>query len=182
MEDRISTRGPIRRDVRLPNVEAVNELLSAVLALAVLSLAVYRQMRARRIVEGRALTLPLVLIAVGVLQGNLIDQTHASLSVTLLVAELVAGAALGAVRAFTMRIWRDAEGALWGKGTSWTVVAWVVMIAARFGFAAAGSAAGMTLQVGPVLIFLGLSLVVQAGIVGLRARSTHPTPAVNFDR
>ncbi|GII55013.1 hypothetical protein Pth03_34020 [Planotetraspora thailandica] len=157
----------------------MNELLAAVLALAVLALAVYRQMRARPVNEGRAFTLPLVIIVIGVLQGHLIDQDHASLSVALLAAELLVGAALGIVRAYTMRIWRDARGTLWRKGTTWTIVAWIAAIAARFGFVAVGSAAGAALETGSILIFLGLSLVVQAAVVGYRARVMDSSPAVN---
>ncbi|GAA4582148.1 hypothetical protein GCM10023194_15950 [Planotetraspora phitsanulokensis] len=159
----------------------MNELLAAVLALAVLALAVYRQMRVRPVNEGRALTLPLVLIVVGVLQGHLIDSAHASLSIALLAAELLVGAALGIVRAYTMRVWRDAQGTLWRKGTTWTIVAWLVAIAARFGFVAVGSAAGVALETGSILIFLGLSLVVQAVVVAHRARSMDSAPAVTVE-
>ncbi|GAA1272702.1 hypothetical protein Psi02_05850 [Planotetraspora silvatica] len=177
MENWISTRGPILSPPGLPNFRSMNEQLAILLALAVLALSIYRQMRTRPVGEGRALVLPLVLIALGAAQGHLVDGDHAALSIWLLAGELVVGVVLGLVRAYTMRIWRDESGRLWRRGTPWTIAAWIVAIATRAGFVAAGISAGVALETGSILIFFGLSLVVQAVAVVARARSTAPPAA-----
>jgi hypothetical protein len=148
----------------------MNTLDNALLALAVLALVLYRQLRARPLDERRAYAVPLVLAVVALAQGGLIDKVHPALSVVLLAVEAVAAVGLGVMRAVTVRVWREGDGTLWRRGTAWTLAAWVVSIAVRAAFIGAGSAAGVTFATGGVLLFLSASLLVQNLVVSVRAR------------
>ncbi|MDL4775126.1 MULTISPECIES: hypothetical protein [Thermomonosporaceae] len=155
----------------------MNTLDSVLLAIAVLALVLYRQLRTRRLDEGRLYVLPVFLGVVGLFQGSLVDKVHPALSIGLLAVEAVAALALGGLRAVTVRIWRDERGVLWKRGNGWTAGAWLLSIAVRAGMIGAGYAAGIVPGAGGVLLFLGLTLLAQNLLVGWRARRLSPASA-----
>ncbi|HEU5024800.1 MAG TPA: hypothetical protein VFV01_07740 [Spirillospora sp.] len=148
----------------------MNTADNVLIALAVLALVLYRQLRARPVGERRLYTLPAVLAVIGIAQGGLLDDAHAALSVALLAAEAVAAIAFGVLRAVTVRLWREKDGALWRRGTGWTLAAWLVSILSRVGFLAAGHALGLKLGSSVFLVFLALTLIVQNLLVAWRGR------------
>ncbi|TDD84774.1 hypothetical protein E1293_12420 [Actinomadura darangshiensis] len=145
-------------------------LANVLLAVVVLALVMYEQLRARPLGGRRAYTVPLVLAVVGIAQGGLVDDAHPALSIALLAGEAVAAVAVGVLRAVTVRLWRGNDGALWRRGTPWTLGAWLLTLAVRVAFIGAGDAAGIEPATGTVLLFLSVTLLVQNLIVGLRAR------------
>ncbi|MFD0684908.1 hypothetical protein [Actinomadura fibrosa] len=158
----------------------MNTLDDVLLAIAVLAFVLHRQMRARPLDERSLATIPIVMIIIGAAQGGLADAAHPAVSVALLAAEAVAAVALGVWRAATVHLWRGPGGALWRRGTAWTAAAWTASIAIRAALIGAGYAAGVHPAAGAVLVFLGLTLLVQNLAVGLRARrmpATVPVPA-----
>ncbi|WP_433463049.1 hypothetical protein [Spirillospora sp. CA-128828] len=148
----------------------MNTLDNVLIALAVLALVLYRQLRSSPLDERRMYTVPLVLAVVGAAQGGLVDKVHPALSVALLAGEAVAAVGLGALRAITVRLWREDDGRLWRRGTGWTLAAWLTSLAIRAAFIGAGYAAGIKVATGGVLLFLSVTLLVQNLVVGLRAR------------
>ncbi|GAA2126385.1 hypothetical protein [Actinomadura napierensis] len=148
----------------------MNTADNVLIALAVLALVLYRQLRSRPVGERRLYTLPAVLAVIGVAQGGLLDQAHAGLSVALLAVEAVTAVAFGALRAVTVRLWRADDGELWRRGTAWTLAAWLVSILSRVGFLAAGHALGLKVGSSVFLVFLALTLIVQNLLVAWRGR------------
>ncbi|MFC5181655.1 DUF1453 domain-containing protein [Actinomadura harenae] len=144
---------------------------NVLLVLLVLGLVLRRQLTARQINEAKMYTLPAVLVIVGVAQGGLIDRAHEALSVWLLVVEAAAGLVLGAMRAATMRLWREPDGTLWRRGGGLTIVAWIVSIAVRVGLLGIAYALGVRTGSGNLIAFLGVSLLAQYAILDLRSRS-----------
>ncbi|MEV4252087.1 hypothetical protein AB0J52_02845 [Spirillospora sp. NPDC049652] len=146
---------------------AVNVLV----VLLVLGLVLRRQLRTRRIDEARMYTLPAILVVAGLAQGGVIDHAHEVLSVGLLGVEAVAALLLGALRAATMRLWREPDGSLWRRGGGLTVAAWIVSIAVRVGLIGVAYVLGVRTGSGNLIAFLGVSLLAQYAILDVRSRS-----------
>ncbi|WP_026416894.1 hypothetical protein [Actinomadura oligospora] len=144
---------------------------NVLIVLLVLGLVLRRQLTARRIDEARMYTLPVVLVIVGVAQGGLIDRAHVVLSVGLLGVEALVALLLGAMRAATMRLWREPDGSLWRRGGGLTVVAWIVSITVRAGLLGIAYLVGVRTGSGNLIAFLGVSLLAQYAILDVRSRS-----------
>ena len=153
----------------------MNTADNVLIALAVLGLVLYRQLRARPVGERQLYTVPAVLAVIGLAQGGLPDDAHPAPSAALLAGEAVAAVAFGALRAVTVRLWRESDGGLWRRGTGWTVAAWLVSILSRVGFIAAGHALGLKLGSNLFLLFLALTLIVQNLLVVWRGRRVTGT-------
>ncbi|POM22696.1 hypothetical protein BTM25_49000 [Actinomadura rubteroloni] len=153
---------------------------AAEIALVVVALGfvLSRQLSSRPLEEKSSFRVPLILAAVGLFSGGLIDRDHLAMSVTLLVAGLVVALGSGVVRALTVRVWRAEDGTLWRGGTAWTLAAWVSSVLLRVGLVVAGHVTGAASEGGGLLLFLGLTLVVQNALVVYRARTLVPAPAV----
>ncbi|GAA4581326.1 hypothetical protein GCM10023194_12230 [Planotetraspora phitsanulokensis] len=145
--------------------------------LAVLALVLYRQTRARRVFAPSAHILALIMIAIGLLSGGVVDPRHTGLSVVLLVVETVSAVVLGVVRALTVRIWWDETGRAWFKGTRWTMLGWLASILVRFGLLGVGHVLGVAAAPTTFLLFVGLTFGAQSVVVAQRARALH-APAV----
>lgn len=148
---------------------------NVLIVLLVLGLVLVRQLRPQRINEARLFTLPVILVIVGVMQGGLIDHAHEVLSAALLAVEAVAGLLLGAMRAATMRLWREPDGSLWRRGGALTIAAWIVSIAVRVGLLGIAYWLGVKTGSGNLIAFLGVSLLAQYAIIDLRSRSLPAT-------
>jgi len=131
-----------------------------------------RQLRTRQVGD----TGPRLMLVLAVI--GLVDTVHAAhghhvhaAGVVLVVAGLLMGAALGAWRATTVRLWRDANGVAWRRGTVATGVLWVVSLGSHLlldvavdhvsgvsGFGTAG-----------ILLYLAVTLGVQREVLRWRA-------------
>ncbi|MGD1012468.1 MAG: hypothetical protein ABR925_08065 [Acidimicrobiales bacterium] len=161
----------------MSNHELVNILIGA----AVVALLVVRQMRTRRVKEDSAARITAILGVIGIIELVDAGKGHhvGAATIAWIVLTLVVGAALGAVRAVTVRIWRTAEGPALRKGTALTAVLWVVSLGLHLGMeslidhssgiAGFGSAG--------LLLYLAVTLGVQREIVRWRASRVTVTPA-----
>jgi hypothetical protein len=154
-------------------------LVDVVLIVAVIALVLVRQMRPRRVASGgRWWLLPAVLVLTSVRQHGLFDPHHESLSVALLVGDLVVGIGMGTVWAFTTRIWVDESGVVWCKGTKATLAAWVGGVLLRIGLAAVGAELGVHESNGSTMLALAATLLIRTGLVLWKARELEPAPSV----
>ncbi|MFF0578102.1 hypothetical protein [Streptosporangium saharense] len=142
----------------------------AALSLLVLALVVYRQMRTRPARSRGLLVFGLVLTVAGVYGGGLFDMGFSVLGVAVVAVEVAMALAFGALRAWTVRVWRDADGVAWSRGTGWTLLAWLVSFAARLALFAAGGALGLAYRPAAALVFAGLTVAAQAVLVARRGR------------
>lgn len=144
-------------------------------AVAVIALVLVRQVRPRRVSEGRSWwILPAVLVYFGIKQGGVLDAHHRAASAGLLAAELAIGAGMGVVWAFTTRIWRDESGTAWMKGTKATAAAWVAGITLRIGLAALGASMGVHEGEGALMLALAVTLLIRKAIVAWRVSGEAP--------
>lgn len=147
------------------------------LALVVVAFVIYRQMRPRPVARPVGLIIAAVMILVGLSGGGLVDAGHASLSIAVLVAELLVAAGLGVLRAMTTRVWRDQHGVAWSQGGVPTLIAWVGSIAVRVAMMALTSFLGLASSQSSVLLFVGVTLGVQFLVVARRANALPIGPA-----
>ena len=105
-----------------------------VIGLAVLALLLVRQLSKRPVKQDRQPLFLLVLLVLGVV--DLVEFAHkrpvSGPAIAMLVASLLLAGAFGAVRAYTVRFWRE-DGTLFQQGSLITVALWLVSIAAHFG-------------------------------------------------
>jgi len=89
---------------------------------------------------------------------------------TMLVASLVAAGAFGAIRGYTIRLWRE-DGVLYRQGNALTVVLWLVAIGVHFGADVlidhSGSATGLATTA--LLLYIAVTFGVQRLVVRSRA-------------
>jgi hypothetical protein len=97
---------------------------SIIISVVLLAYILYRQVQVRRAAPNPAL--PIICLALGVV--GLVGQNRPSAAkLGILVALLAVDAVgLGALRAWTVKLWRDPQGVLLRQGTWVTVVLWLV--------------------------------------------------------
>jgi hypothetical protein len=154
-------------------------LANAVIALAVVGLLLYRQLTPRLVKTDGGGRMMLILGAVGVIQLAHFVQTsgwEGGFGIGLLVVSLLLAAVFATVRAYSVRIWQEADGAWWRRGNALTLVLWLLSIVSHFGvdllavnLAGPGSdvqGIGNASLVLYIAISLGLQNLLVAGRVG----------------
>ncbi len=147
----------------------------AVVTLFLVAFVAYRQMMTRPTARRGVLILGFGLMVIGFANGGVVDTRHPVLSVAVVAVELACAVAFGALRASTMRVWRDEAGVTWSRGTGWTLLAWFVSIVSRLLLFAAGSALGLVSRPTAVLVFAGLTIAVQSVLVARRGLAMSGT-------
>jgi hypothetical protein len=145
-----------------------------VIALAIAGLVIARQVQPRPLAARALLVVPLVLIVIGVTEVAKAvpkGQSMSSMESAWLAADLAVSAVFGLARGFTTRLYEEA-GELWRRGTTLTVILWFVTIGARLVISIAGHHdAGKVLN-DALLLTLGVTLLVQSGVVLWRGSRT----------
>ncbi|MCX4757686.1 DUF1453 domain-containing protein [Kitasatospora purpeofusca] len=156
-------------------------LVDAALVVVVMVLVLRRQMRPRLLdTDRRFWLLPLVLAVVALRDPQLIDRRDTVWSVVLLGCGTVAVLAAGSVWGWTVRLWRDADGALWSRGTRATLAAWGGTVAVRAGLFGLGAALHLRQSSSALLLSLAVLLLVRSLVVHWRARSLLPLGRVTL--
>ncbi len=145
-----------------------------VIGIAVLALVVGRQLTTRRLRESYRFLI--ILAIIGAVQFGTFLQGHPhhdGAIVAAVAGSLLLAAVLGAVRAPTVKVWRQ-DGQLLRKGTWLTAALWVVAFAAHLGYdyLVAGDVTGKNggnVGDATVVLYLAVSLAVQRFIMLTRA-------------
>ena len=147
----------------------------------VLAFVLYRQLTTQRLRENYRL--PLILAIVGIIQfvSFLKGHPHDDGGIAAAVAgSLVIAGAFGAVRALTVRVWRQ-DAVLVRKGSWVTAVLWVISFAAHLGYdyLVAGHVTsgkdGGNVGDATVLLYLVVTLTVQRYLLMARAARQEST-------
>ncbi|MGW5565775.1 DUF1453 domain-containing protein [Streptomyces tendae] len=153
-------------------------LLDALAVTAVAGLVITRQLRASRIdTDRRWWVLPVVLGVVALREPGLIDAHHHTAALLLLTAELVVGLVTGVGWAWTTRIWVEADGAVWSRGTRASIAVWAVGIALRAGLYGVGAVLGVRQDSSGLLLALAATLLVRSGVLAWRVQTRRPAGA-----
>jgi hypothetical protein len=142
------------------------DLTNLLIGIAVLAVLLWRQLATRRLSENYRFSVILAIIGIiefaQFLQGH---PHHTGAIAAAVVGSLVLAGVFGAVRAPTVRVWRQ-DGQLYRKGTYLTAVLWVVALAAHLGYdyLVAGHVTGKNggnVADATVVLYLVISLTVQ---------------------
>ncbi len=103
---------------------------------------------------------------------NLLKVHLTALDLGFIAVCLVLGVVSGLARGVTVHLYPK-DGHLWTRYRWTTAVIWIATIGLRVGLVAVGKAAGLGLdETWPTMLTLGVSLIAEAGVVGLRAART----------
>ena len=145
---------------------------------AIVAFSVYRQSRLTQVTGHGRFKLPIVYGIVGICLG--VSIVHTPLSLGLLAVGLVAGLVVGVLRGRLTRVWREADGRIYSRGTVMTVALFLGLIAFKF---ALGTVAYLTHAqyergIGTVLVMIAVMLAMQAEIVWRRAQALPDGPDI----
>jgi hypothetical protein len=163
---------------------ANSEVTNIIIGTAVVGLLVANQLRTRPVRENSAARIVLILGVIGVVE--LVDATKGrsvgTTTLTWIGGTLVLGGALGALRALTVKIWRDQRGGALRKGSVATVVLWVVSLGAHLAMEAGidHSTAISGLGASSLVLYLALTLGAQREVVRWRAAVLANGPPPGF--
>ncbi|HEY2221314.1 hypothetical protein [Actinomycetospora sp.] len=155
--------------------------LQVIVGIAVLGWILYNQLRVRQF-TARRLRIAGILGVVGLVEIVSSASAHPVSVVgwTLLVTGLVIGAALGLIRAATVRLWvRDS--AVYTQGHALTAALWIVGIGIHIGLdvlAGAVAPSANAVNSSSVLLFIAVSLGVQGLMTMRRAQSLPGAPVL----
>lgn len=151
----------------------------AVVIVAVIALIAVRQLSAQRITdERRWWILPGLLLFISVRAADAPDPHHGSLSAILLGAGLLVGLVTGAGWGWTARLWCEADGSAWSRGTTATAFIWTAGLALCVLLAAAGLLLGIHQGMAPVMMTLALMLLARGGVLTWRSRGVQGAPGI----
>ncbi|MEH0547390.1 DUF1453 domain-containing protein [Streptomyces sp. B21-105] len=150
--------------------------LDALVIAAVVVLVIVRQFRASRIAADRRWwVLPGILAVTALREPGLLDARHPATSALMLGSELIVALVMGAAWAWTTRVWVEADGSVWSKGTKAGVAVWFAGIATRLGLFGLGALMGVHQHSSTLMLGLAGTLLVRSGLLVLRAQSLHGT-------
>ena len=150
----------------------MNTATQIAIGVLLLGLILVRQVQKRPVNEDSRPVLLLVLFVIGVVElvqfvgGHPVNGT----GIAMLSASLVAAGVFGAIRAYTVRLWRE-NGTLHRQGNALTVALWLVAIGVHFGADVlidhSGSAGGLASTA--LMLYIAVSFGVQRIVVRSRA-------------
>ncbi|MFD6423280.1 DUF1453 domain-containing protein [Streptomyces sp. NPDC060198] len=140
---------------------------SVLVMVAVAGWTLLRQFSARPL-PARWWLLPGILAVLSLRGGVLLDPRHETVSAGVLAAELMVGLGLGAGWGLTTRVWRDADGTPWSRGTRATSFVWAGGLALRAILWAAGAAKGVEQSGDGLLLALAVTLLVRGAVLSRR--------------
>ncbi|QWF77571.1 hypothetical protein [Amycolatopsis sp. CA-230715] len=153
------------------DASAADVLLYLAIAVLVIWRVVIRQVRGYRLSVRGLFVLPAILVAIGVVTSVKALPGSSGTELALLGADLAALAALGVFRAASVKITAE-DGYAFAKGSSLTLVLWLVTIGVRIGFLVLGAhlRADGPLTSASLALSIGLSVGLQNALAYRRAR------------
>lgn len=156
----------------------MHEAINALIIAAMVVLVIVRRFTPRRVGDQKLLVFPVVLAVLALGQGGLVDPRHETVSVGLLVAEMVLALLLGLGLGATMQIWRKPDGSLWSKGTWATLGVFLLSVATRGGLVGLGAAYGVKPGGGTIMVSVAAWVLTQNAMLAWRARALPDTVTV----
>ncbi|MBF9071584.1 CcdC protein domain-containing protein [Streptacidiphilus fuscans] len=147
-------------------------LANVVVIIAVVGYVLFRQFQPRLVNSNprRLLIVPAVLAYLALRDPHLLDPHHRALSAGFLIVGVVLEIGMGAAWGFTTRIWRDADGSIWSKGTKASLFAWIGMVIVRIALYAGAAAFSIPQGQAGILLSLAALLLVRGMVVTWRSR------------
>lgn len=151
-----------------------------VFGVVILGLLIYRQLQARPL-SGQSLRIVVILAVIGLVETwQFLHKDHTgTMTFVALAGSLLLAAVFGAIRAVTIRIWRQA-GQVWSQGSWLTALLWLAALAAHLGYDyLLGRRPGVSgLGNATILVYLAITLAVQRALIYYRAQRLQPDGAL----
>ncbi|BDM71757.1 DUF1453 domain-containing protein [Streptomyces nigrescens] len=155
-------------------------LLNIVAIAAAVVFVFIKQFSAQRITsEGKKWWLiPAVLAFLAVRDPGLLDPAHRTASAVLLAVGLLIGLGCGAGWAWTTRIWTDADGVVWTKGSWAAAGVWLCAMVLRGGLMAIAAVMGVHQGTPAIMLSVAGMLLTRTGVTTWRAQAFQRTYGV----
>ncbi|MFC6176041.1 hypothetical protein ACFQAV_04285 [Companilactobacillus huachuanensis] len=144
-----------------------------VLALLILYVVIKRQLEPRTVKFKPEFFIVVILFGIASI-GDAVSKQHMNLSQNRIiifgVLSLVSAAVFAILRAFTYKYWLDDKGLVMREGNWLTIVWWVIGIGMHMAVDRIWTGSSVTL-----LLYLGITLLIQRGIVWYRASTKYPS-------
>ena len=140
------------------------------LAVAVVVAIIVRRLRGEPLVARDVFGAPVILIGIGVYGLTKLETFTVTDGLWLALGAMI-GCGLGAVRAATTKLF-ERDGVLWLRYTGWTFGVWVLSMVVNFGIGFLATLAGAHPDARPVTLSIGVSLLGEALVMGMRAKTT----------
>jgi uncharacterized membrane protein YfcA len=146
-------------------------LTELLIILALTGYAVYKQTRINEVTGRGRFTLAIIYAAVGLGLG--IHVQHSASTLALLAVSLLASLVVGLIRGRRTKVWREADGRIFSRGTAFTIGIFLALIAFKFGLGTFAYFAHVSDNngIGEILLMIGLMVAVQAEIIWRRAQN-----------
>ncbi|WJY41107.1 DUF1453 domain-containing protein [Streptomyces sp. P9-2B-2] len=150
-------------------------LLNIVVITAAVALVFVRQFKAQRVTsESKTWWLiPLALTVMAVREPGLLDPAHHTASAALLGVETLIGLACGLGWARTTRIWTDADGVVWTKGSWAAAGVWLCGLVLRLGLLGIAAALGVHQGSAATMLSVAAMLLTRGGATLWRAQAAQ---------
>lgn len=157
--------------------------LEIVAILALTGWAIYKQTVVAEVVGRTRFTMAVVYAAAGLVVGGF-DLPGGAAGWTMIVVGLALSLVVGLLRGRATRVWADADGRVWRRGTALTVGLFVGLIAVKFTLGALASVRGIDdgAGFGEVLVMIAVMIAVQAELIWRRAQrlpADRPVPTTS---
>jgi hypothetical protein len=142
----------------------------AIIGVLLIGLVIARQVGERRMTIGKLAVMPIVFVAIPLLQDHELGHRLVSspLAIPLMVVGILVGAGTGVARAMTMTV-RLEGSTLVTKGSWKTVLTWVVLIVVRLGLAGLAALLGVPEGLGEALFCAAASFAAQNLLLAVRS-------------
>ena len=154
---------------------SINDIANLLLIAVAVVWILARQVQVARVKPRLLLLVPLVLAYFGI-RSLPASTWHVPADLGLLAVSAAVSVGLGVWRGQTIKVWRDADGTWWRKGSTFTLALWGALIVARGLLYVLDAALGhrQASGLGAVLLTLALSFAAQNAVTALRMNSAQP--------
>ncbi|WP_125764010.1 hypothetical protein [Companilactobacillus hulinensis] len=143
-----------------------------VLALLILYVVIKRQLEARTVRFKPEFFIIVILFGIASI-GDAINKQHLNISQSNIyvfgILSLISAAIFAALRAWSYKLWLDDDGLVMREGNWMTIVWWIIGIGMHVAVDQIWNKSSVTL-----LLYLGITLLIQRGLVWYRASSKYP--------
>jgi hypothetical protein len=153
--------------------------------LALTAWAIYKQTAVAEVSGRSRFKMAIIYAAAGIAIGGF-DLPSGAVGWTMIAAGLALSLVVGLLRGRYTRVWAEADGRVWRRGTALTVGLFVGLIAVKFALGALAATTGVDdgAGFGEVLVMIAIMIAVQAELIwrrALRLRGSRVVPTTAAD-
>lgn len=144
-------------------------LVELVAILALIAYAIWKQSQVSEVRSKGRFKLAIIYGIVGIVVGG-ISSPHGTAAISMFIISVLLSLVIGAARGFLTRVWVDASGRVFRRGTVLTVCLFLALIVAKFALSTVAYLQHIQADAsfGEIMIMMAIMVAVQAEIVWRR--------------